>query len=69
MSDDKKEKILKEEDFINCPKYRNSIKHTINKFPDGIENHLIAKYLMISEEEVEENYQEAIKKLREMVLK
>jgi hypothetical protein len=69
MTDDKKQKILNEEDYINCPKYRNSIKHTINKFPDGIDSHLIAKYLMISEEEVEENYKDAIEKLKKMVLK
>lgn len=57
-------KILEEEDYIRCPKFSNSM----NKFTEkneSSENPTIARLLMMSEEEVERVYQEAVQMLRE----
>ena len=68
MVDEKKRKIREEEDYIDCPKYKNSIKILIEKkYPDGIQekdNEVIAKVLNMTEEEVEEVYNSAINKLK-----
>jgi len=61
-------KIREEEDFIRCPKCGNSLVRFLMKNSEGIENHVIARLLMIPEEEVERLYEEAVKKLREEML-
>lgn len=69
MSEEKKHKINNQEDFIDYPKYQNSIKKLIEeKYPEGAPDDVIAKALNISEEEVEEIYQSAIKKLQAELL-
>jgi DNA-directed RNA polymerase specialized sigma24 family protein len=55
---------MEEEDFIDCPKFNNSIKQLIEKNPEGIDDETIAKILNMSVEEVEQTYQNAIKKLQ-----
>lgn len=60
-----KEKIYEDEDFIYCPRLGNSLKKLINKNPEGVDNKRIAKVLMMTEEEVEETYESALKKFRE----
>jgi hypothetical protein len=57
-------KILEEEDYIRCPKFSNSITKFTEK-NETSENPTIARLLMLSEEEVERIYQEAIQTLRE----
>lgn len=64
MIDEKKLKLMEDEDFIDYPKFKNSLKKLIDKYPDGVENETIAKVLNMTEEEVEETYQSAIKKLQ-----
>lgn len=64
MTKEKKRRILEEEDFIDHPKYVNSIKKLIEKYPDGVENDVIAKVLNITEDEVEQIYQSAVQKLK-----
>ena len=59
-----KEKIFEEEDFIYCPRLGNSLKKLIDKNPEGVSNERIAKVLMMTEEEVEETYENALKKFR-----
>ena len=59
-----KRKIEKEEDFINSPNHRNSLKVFISKNPEGVTNDKIAKVLMITEEEVESIYLSAIQKIK-----
>jgi DNA-directed RNA polymerase specialized sigma subunit len=61
---EKKRKIYEEEDYIDHPKYKNSLAKLIEKYPDGVDDETIAKVLNISEEEVEEIYQSAIEKLK-----
>ncbi len=60
-------KIVTEEDYIRSPKFGNSInKFTQNpKHSEGIDNASIARLLMITEEEVEKIYQEAVQMLKE----
>lgn len=58
-------KIATEEDYIRCPKFGNSLNKFINKNSEGTDNETIARFLMTSEEEVENIYQEAVQMLRE----
>ena len=69
MSEEKKHKINNQEDYIDYPKYQNSIKNLIDKkYPNGAPDDVIAKALGMSEEEVEELYQSAIKKLQKELI-
>jgi len=61
-------RIKEEEDYIRCPKLGNSLEKFMNRNHEGVEDAMIARLLMISEEEVAKIYQEAIDELRaEMV--
>lgn len=57
-------RILDDEDYIRCPKFSNSLNKFTQKNSEGVENSTIARLLMMSEEEVERVYQEAVKMLR-----
>lgn len=63
--DDVQRRIQEEEDYIRCPKFANSLSKFVAKNSDGIENKQIAKLLMVSEEEVECLYEDAVTALRE----
>jgi len=57
-------RILEDPDFIKCAKYNNSL----NKYlvaNENVEDSAIARLLMLTEEEVEEIYQEAVDLLRQ----
>lgn len=58
-------RIQEEEDYIRCPKCSNSLGKFISKNSDGVKNATIAKLLMLTEEEVENIYQEIVQMLRE----
>ena len=64
MIEEKKLRLTEEEDFIDCPKFNNSIRQLIEKNPEGVDDETIAKVLNLTAEEVEETYQNAIKKLQ-----
>ena len=64
MIEEKKKRISEEEDFIDYPKFKNSVKKLIEKYPDGVNEETIAKVLLMSEEEVNEIYLRSIKKLQ-----
>lgn len=64
MTEEKKHKILEDEDFIDYPRFKNSLKKFIEKHPDGVDNETIAKVLQMEEDEVEATYQSAIQKLK-----
>lgn len=64
MIDEKKLKLLEDEDFIDYPKFKNSLKKLIDKYPDGVDDETIAQALNMTGSEVEENYQSAIRKLK-----
>lgn len=65
MTDEKKRKMDDDEDYIDYPKFKNSIKKLIDKYPDGVDNEVIAKVLNLTVEEIEEDYASAIKKLQD----
>lgn len=58
-------KILEDDDYVRCPKFSNSLNKFTQKNSEGVENSTIARLLMMSEEEVEKIYQEAVAVLRE----
>jgi hypothetical protein len=64
VTEEKKRKILEEEDFIDYPKFKNSANKLTEKYPEGVEDELIAKVLHMSKEEVDEIYQESIRKIQ-----
>lgn len=57
-------RIKEEEDYIRCPKCSNSITKFLMKNPDGAEDNVIARFLMITEDKLKELYNEAVKILR-----
>lgn len=59
------QRIQEEEDYIRAPKFSNSLAKFTARNSEGVENATIARLLMISEEEVERLYQEAVGFLRE----
>lgn len=67
MIEEKKRKIAEEDDFIDCPKFKNSIKNLIERNPDGVDDEVIAKVLNIPESEVNAIYNSAINKLKKML--
>ena len=65
---DIKRRIMEEEDYVRCPKVGNSLNRFTLKNSDGVENATIARLLMMSEEEVEKVYNEAVAMLRESMV-
>jgi hypothetical protein len=64
MIEEKKRKILEDEDFIDYPKFKNSLSKLIEKYPDGVSDEVIAKVLNITPEEVEKIYNSSIQKIQ-----
>jgi hypothetical protein len=62
--EDIKKKIMEDQDFIKCAKYSNSLNKFLNSNKDVVENSVIARILMLPEEEIEKIYQEAVDKLK-----
>lgn len=58
-------KVLTEEDYVRAPKFSNSLAKFLARNSDGVENATIARLLMITEEEVEAIFEEAVQILRE----
>lgn len=61
-------RIATEEDYIRCPKFGNSLNKFTTKYDNGVENNIISRLLMMSEEEVEKVYLEAVQMLRDDML-
>jgi hypothetical protein len=61
-------RVTTEEDYVRCPKFGNSLSRFTSKNSDGVEDAVIARLLLISEEEVARLYQEAVIMLREDIL-
>jgi hypothetical protein len=55
-----KKRILEEPDFIKCLKCSNSLTRYLTRNPKEADDSTIARLLMISEEEVDVLYKEAI---------
>lgn len=67
--DDILKRIREEEDYVRCPKCSNSLNKFLAKNSDGVEDNVIARVLMISEEEVQRIYAEAVDQLRKEMTK
>lgn len=68
--DDVTKRIMEEEDYIRCPKFGNSLVRLMAatlKMPnvDCVEDALIAKVLMMTEEEVQKIYDDAVSMIKE----
>lgn len=60
-------KIENDDDFINYPRFNNSIKKLMLKHPNGVKTETISKALGMSPEEVESTFQAAITKLKKIM--
>lgn len=58
--DEVQKKIAEDEDYIRCPKFNNSLNKFISKNSEGVESNVIARLLMIPEENVKEIYEKSI---------
>jgi len=69
MSDNREilKKIETDEDFINYPRYGNSIKNLVENNPNGVDNKKISKALMMSEQQVEDTFRSALGKIRKIM--
>ena len=63
-SDDKKYKISNDPDFVNAPKFANSMKEFLMKKGSATDKE-IQKMLMMTEEEYSATLQRALEKVRE----
>lgn len=59
--------IEEDEDFINAPKFGNSLEKFLAKSENILENGAIGRLLLLSEEQVEEIYQESVVELRKAI--
>lgn len=66
--DDIQKRILEDEDYIKCPKFSNSLSKFISKNPEGAEDASIARFLMMSEEQVDKIYQEAVAIIKDQMV-
>ena len=60
-----KEKILQDEDFIYCPRLGNSVEQLLKKNPDGIDEERMSKVLLLTEDEISDIYNKALKKIKD----
>lgn len=58
-------RIDTEPDFIALKRFDYSLAKALDRYPDGLPSPLIAQALDITEAQVEEHYQNVVKKLRE----
>jgi hypothetical protein len=58
------QKIKEDPDFVKCSKHGNSLIKYLSANPGEIKDKTIARLLMVSEEEIEKIYQEAIDLLK-----
>jgi len=59
-----KEKIENDPDFINYPKFGNSLKKALESNPSGVKDEIIQKMLLMTQEEIDKAYGSAIMKLK-----
>lgn len=57
-------KIRTDRDFVNLKRFEYSLKNTLQAYPEGAPDEVIARALNMTVEEVEEVYQGCVVKLR-----
>jgi hypothetical protein len=54
-------------EYVHLRRYDFSVEKTCERYPDGVPDHIIAQGLLITVEDVEVIYQQAVTKLRELM--
>ena len=62
-----KKRIQNDPNFVNDPRFNNSLEQVLAKYPEGVSAFQKSKMLMLTKEEMEEIYQNIIEKLRQEV--
>jgi menaquinone-dependent protoporphyrinogen IX oxidase len=62
--DEMKKRIMEDVDFIKNSKFNNSLNKFLSKNEEELQNHTIARFLMISEDEVEQIYKKTVEFLK-----
>jgi len=62
--DELKQKIMEDEDFIKAPKYANSLNRFLAKNERKLDSAAIGRLLLITEEEVDQLYEQSVIQLR-----
>ncbi len=62
-----KEKLDTDDDFVYLKRFEYSLAKLLERYPEGCPDKVIAKALMIPEEEVEQLYQKIAKKLYKLI--
>lgn len=60
-------RIQTEPDFVNLKRFDYSLEKVLERYPEGAPPRLIAQALLMTEEEVEELYQQTVVRLREVM--
>lgn len=58
------QRISEDPDFVYLKRFDYSLEKVLDRFPDGVPNRMIAQALMMTEEEVEEQLQLTLTKIR-----
>ena len=62
-----KKRLMEDPDFINIKRYLYSAQALHKRYPEGAPKRLIARAMMLSEEEVDQDMELVVKKLRELM--
>ena len=61
------QRLVTEEDFVFAPRYQNSVKVLVEKYPDGVPDRIIAQALQIDVSEVAEAFARAVEKIKKQI--
>lgn len=68
LDEQKKDELLQTDpDFIAIKRFSYSLEELLERYPDGVPNHIIAAALLIEEGEVDAMYQDIVQKLRDLM--
>lgn len=54
-----------DEDFVNMPRYNNSVAAVVEAHPNGLPMRVVARAMAMTENEAEEVFQSALRKMRD----
>lgn len=58
-------KVHEDEDYIKHSKSHDSLKRFLTQYPDGVDDLMISRLLLMTEDQVKELYDQAVQLLRE----
>lgn len=62
-----KKRILEEEDYVYCPRLKNSVDHLLTSNPNGLEDERIASVLLMDLDEYQKIYGNLLEKLKKIL--